>query len=88
MRGVREQFAIRRRIIAFLCAACVCTFVPQFRAETFPLKSYTMADALASGFNVFAGHWLAASGAVEITRGGQVVDVATAHGPVRVRRPR
>jgi hypothetical protein len=31
---------------------------------------------------------LAAFGAVEVTQGGQVVDVATAHGPVRVRRPR
>jgi hypothetical protein len=33
---------------------------------------------------------LAASGAVEVTQGGRVVDVATAHGPVRVRvrRPR
>jgi hypothetical protein len=33
---------------------------------------------------------LAASGAVEVPQGGRVVDVATAHGPVRVRvrRPR
>jgi hypothetical protein len=31
---------------------------------------------------------LAASGAAEVTQGGQVVNVATAHGPVRVRRPR
>jgi hypothetical protein len=31
---------------------------------------------------------LAAAGAVEVTQGGQVVDVATARGPVRVRRPR
>ena len=30
---------------------------------------------------------LAAARAVEVTQGGQVVDVATATGPVRVRRP-
>jgi ligand-binding sensor domain-containing protein/two-component sensor histidine kinase len=47
MRGVRDQFAIKRRIIAFLCAVCACTFVPPISAETFPLKSYTMADGLA-----------------------------------------
>jgi ligand-binding sensor domain-containing protein len=47
MRGVRDQFAIKRRVIAFLCAACAWTFVPPISAETFPLKSYTMADGLA-----------------------------------------
>jgi hypothetical protein len=31
---------------------------------------------------------LAAAGAVEVTQHGQVVDVATARGPVRVRRAR
>jgi hypothetical protein len=31
---------------------------------------------------------LAAAGTVEVTQGGVVVDVATARGPVRVRRPR
>ena len=31
---------------------------------------------------------LAAAGTAEVTQGGQVVDVATARGPVRVRRPR
>ncbi len=31
---------------------------------------------------------LADAGEVEVTQGGQVVDVATARGPVRVRRPR
>ena len=31
---------------------------------------------------------LAAAGGVEVTQGGDVVDVATARGPVRVRRPR
>ena len=31
---------------------------------------------------------LAAAGAVEVTQGGDVVDVGTARGPVRVRRPR
>ena len=31
---------------------------------------------------------LAAAGAVEVTQRGEVVDVATARGPVRVRRPR
>jgi hypothetical protein len=31
---------------------------------------------------------LAAAGEVEVTQGGAVVDVATARGPVRVRRPR
>jgi len=31
---------------------------------------------------------LAATGEVEVTQGGAVVDVATARGPVRVRRPR
>jgi hypothetical protein len=31
---------------------------------------------------------LAAAGTVEVTQGGAVVDVATARGPVRVRRPR
>ncbi|HEV7189228.1 MAG TPA: DUF3253 domain-containing protein [Blastococcus sp.] len=31
---------------------------------------------------------LAAAGSVEVTQGGAVVDVATARGPVRVRRPR
>jgi hypothetical protein len=31
---------------------------------------------------------LASSGAAEVNQGGQVVNVATAHGPVRVRRPR
>ena len=31
---------------------------------------------------------LAAAGAVEVTQGGAVVDVVTARGPVRVRRPR
>jgi uncharacterized protein DUF3253 len=31
---------------------------------------------------------LAAAGAVEVTQGGEVVDVTTARGPVRVRRPR
>jgi hypothetical protein len=31
---------------------------------------------------------LAAAGTVEVTQGGEVVDVATARGPVRVRRPR
>jgi hypothetical protein len=31
---------------------------------------------------------LAATGAVEVTQHGQVVDVATARGPVRVRRAR
>jgi hypothetical protein len=31
---------------------------------------------------------LAASGAVEVTQRGEVVDVATARGPVRIRRPR
>lgn len=30
---------------------------------------------------------LAAAGAVEVTQGGAVVDVVTARGPVRVRRP-
>jgi hypothetical protein len=30
---------------------------------------------------------LAAAGQVEVTQGGQVVDVATARGPVRIRRP-
>jgi hypothetical protein len=29
---------------------------------------------------------LAAAGAVEVTQGGEVVDVATARGPVRIRR--
>ncbi|TFV69028.1 DUF3253 domain-containing protein [Blastococcus sp. CT_GayMR20] len=31
---------------------------------------------------------LAAAGSVEVTQAGQVVEVATAPGPVRVRRPR
>jgi hypothetical protein len=31
---------------------------------------------------------LAAAGSVEVTQSGEVVDVATARGPVRVRRPR
>ena len=31
---------------------------------------------------------LAAAGEVEVTQGGAVVDVATAQGPVRIRRPR
>ena len=31
---------------------------------------------------------LAAAGDVEVTQGGAVVDVATAHGPVRIRRVR
>ncbi len=31
---------------------------------------------------------LAAAGEVEVTRGGEVVDVASARGPVRVRRSR
>ena len=31
---------------------------------------------------------LAAAGTVEVTQSGEVVDVATARGPVRVRRPR
>ena len=31
---------------------------------------------------------LAAAGEVEVTQHGEVVDVATARGPVRVRRPR
>ncbi|MGY1741302.1 MULTISPECIES: DUF3253 domain-containing protein [unclassified Blastococcus] len=31
---------------------------------------------------------LAAAGEVEVTQGGAAVDVATARGPVRVRRPR
>jgi hypothetical protein len=31
---------------------------------------------------------LAAAGTAEVTQGGQVVDVETARGPVRVRRPR
>jgi Protein of unknown function (DUF3253) len=31
---------------------------------------------------------LAANGVVEVAQGGAVVDVDTAHGPVRVRRPR
>jgi hypothetical protein len=31
---------------------------------------------------------LAAAGAVEVTQQGRVVDVASARGPVRVRRPR
>jgi hypothetical protein len=31
---------------------------------------------------------LAATGAVEVTQQGEVVDVATARGPVRIRRPR
>jgi hypothetical protein len=31
---------------------------------------------------------LATAGEVEVTQGGAVVDVATARGPVRVRRPR
>lgn len=31
---------------------------------------------------------LAAAGEVEVTQGGEVVDVTTARGPVRVRRPR
>jgi len=31
---------------------------------------------------------LAAAGAVEVTQRGEVVDVAAARGPVRVRRPR
>ncbi|RBY92079.1 DUF3253 domain-containing protein [Blastococcus sp. TBT05-19] len=31
---------------------------------------------------------LAAAGEVEVTQGGEVVDVGSARGPVRVRRPR
>jgi hypothetical protein len=31
---------------------------------------------------------LAAAGSVEVTQSGEVVDVATVRGPVRVRRPR
>jgi hypothetical protein len=31
---------------------------------------------------------LAATGSVSVTQGGEVVDVATARGPVRIRRPR
>ncbi|WP_369139270.1 DUF3253 domain-containing protein [Modestobacter versicolor] len=31
---------------------------------------------------------LAAAGAVQVTQRGEVVDVATARGPVRIRRPR
>jgi hypothetical protein len=31
---------------------------------------------------------LAAAGAAEVTQAGEVVDVATARGPVRIRRPR
>jgi hypothetical protein len=31
---------------------------------------------------------LAEAGTVEVTQGGAVVDVATARGPVRIRRPR
>ena len=31
---------------------------------------------------------LAAAGSVEVSQGGEVVDVAAARGPVRVRRPR
>jgi hypothetical protein len=31
---------------------------------------------------------LAAAGSAEVTRGGQVVDIRTVRGPVRVRRPR
>jgi Protein of unknown function (DUF3253) len=31
---------------------------------------------------------MAADGTVEVTQGGVVVDVATARGPVRIRRPR
>ena len=30
---------------------------------------------------------LAAAGEVEVTQGGEAVDVGTAHGPVRIRRP-
>jgi len=35
-----------------------------------------------------AGGRLVAAGAVEVTQGGEVVDVATVRGPVRIRRPR
>lgn len=31
---------------------------------------------------------LAAAGVAQVTQGGEVVDVATARGPVRIRRPR
>ena len=31
---------------------------------------------------------LAAAGAAQVTQGGEVIDVATARGPVRIRRPR
>ena len=33
-----------------------------------------------------AARWLVAAGEVEVTQGGEVVDPATARGPVRIRR--
>ena len=42
---------------------------------------------LMPGARAAAGR-LAAAGQVEVTQGGSMVDVATARGPVRIRRPR
>ena len=42
---------------------------------------------LMPGARAAAGR-LAAAGQAEVTQGGEVVDVATARGPVRIRRPR
>ncbi|WP_207507824.1 DUF3253 domain-containing protein [Klenkia brasiliensis] len=81
--GTREELA--RRIEELLDArAPTSSICPSDAARAADPDGWRdlMDDARAA-----AGR-LAAEGRVEVTQRGQVVDVATARGPVRIRRPR
>ena len=77
--------ALEERITALLDArAAAASICPSEAARAVDAEGWR---ELMPAARAAAGR-LAAAGEVEVTQGGSVVDVATARGPVRIRRPR
>jgi hypothetical protein len=77
--------ALEQRIVALLDArAAGASICPSDAARAVDPDGWRELMPAARG----AAGRLARAGDVEVTQGGEVVDVATARGPVRIRRPR
>ncbi|SEP01104.1 DUF3253 domain-containing protein [Trujillonella endophytica] len=87
LQGGRDRLdaELERRIVALLDAraagASICPSEAARAVDPTGWRDLMPAARAAAGR-------LAAAGEVEVTQGGAVVDVGTARGPVRVRRPR